>query len=81
MSTTTTADGTQIYDKDWGSGQPVVFRHGWPLSADAWEDQMLFRGRHGYRCIAHDRRGHGRSRRSTRSARPSWPTARSSSRT
>ena len=61
MSTVTTKDGTQIYYKDWGSGQPVVFSHGWPLSADAWEDQMVFLGAHGYRCIAHDRRGHGRS--------------------
>jgi len=61
MSTITTQDGTQIYYKDWGSGQPVVFSHGWPLSADAWEDQMLFLGTRGYRCIAHDRRGHGRS--------------------
>ncbi len=61
MTTMTTQDGTQIYYKDWGSGQPVVFSHGWPLSADAWEDQMLFLGAHGYRCIAHDRRGHGRS--------------------
>jgi non-heme chloroperoxidase len=50
-----------MYYKDWGSGQPVVFSHGWPLSADAWEDQMLFLGQHGFRCIAHDRRGHGRS--------------------
>ncbi len=50
-----------IYYKDWGSGQPIVFSHGWPLSADAWEDQMLFLADHGYRCIAHDRRGHGRS--------------------
>ncbi len=61
MSTITTKDGTQIYYKDWGSGQPVVFSHGWPLSADAWEDQMAFLGARGYRCIAHDRRGHGRS--------------------
>jgi non-heme chloroperoxidase len=57
----TTKDGTQIYYKDWGVGQPVVFSHGWPLSADAWEDQMFFLAAHGYRCIAHDRRGHGRS--------------------
>jgi len=61
MGTITTKDGTQIYYKDWGSGQPVVFSHGWPLSADAWEDQMVFLGSRGYRCIAHDRRGHGRS--------------------
>jgi non-heme chloroperoxidase len=57
----TTTDGTQLYYKDWGEGQPVVFSHGWPLSADAWEDQMLFLAGRGYRCIAHDRRGHGRS--------------------
>lgn len=50
-----------LYFKEWGTGQPVVFSHGWPLSADAWEDQMLFLSSHGYRCIAHDRRGHGRS--------------------
>lgn len=61
MPTFTAKDGTQIYYKDWGSGQPVVFSHGWPLSADAWEDQMIFLGDRGFRCIAHDRRGHGRS--------------------
>src|SRR5579862_6482631 len=54
-------DGTEIYYKDWGKGPPVVFSHGWPLSADAWEDQMIFLADRGYRCIAHDRRGHGRS--------------------
>src|SRR6266849_3303105 len=61
MATITTKDGTQIYYKDWGKGQPLVFSHGWPLSADAWEDQMIFLAARGYRCIAHDRRGHGRS--------------------
>ena len=61
MPTFTTKDGTEIYYKDWGSGQPIVFSHGWPLSADAFEDQMFFLSGRGYRCIAHDRRGHGRS--------------------
>ncbi len=61
MSTITTRDGTQIYYKDWGAGPPVVFSHGWPLSADSWEAQMMFLASNGYRCIAHDRRGHGRS--------------------
>jgi non-heme chloroperoxidase len=61
MPTITTQDGTQIFYKDWGAGQPVVFSHGWPLTADAWEDQMFFLASEGYRCIAHDRRGHGRS--------------------
>ena len=61
MNAITTRDGTQIYYKDWGGGQPVVFSHGWPLTADAWEDQMMFLASNGYRAIAHDRRGHGRS--------------------
>ena len=61
MSTITTTDGTEIFYKDWGSGQPIVFSHGWPLSADDWDTQMLFFLSHGYRVIAHDRRGHGRS--------------------
>ena len=61
MSTITTHDSTQLYYKDWGTGQPVVFCHGWPLTADAWENQMVFLASQGYRCIAHDRRGHGRS--------------------
>jgi len=61
MPTITTSDGTQIFYKDWGKGQPIVFSHGWPLSADDWDTQMLFFGLRGYRVIAHDRRGHGRS--------------------
>jgi len=61
MNTITVKDGTQIYYKDWGTGQPVVFSHGWPLNADAWDAQMLFLGQQGYRVIAHDRRSHGRS--------------------
>jgi non-heme chloroperoxidase len=61
MSTIITRDGTEIYYKDWGKGRPVVFSHGWPLDADSWEAQMLFLAANGYRCIAHDRRGHGRS--------------------
>jgi non-heme chloroperoxidase len=61
MGTVTTKDGTEIYYKDWGSGQPIVFSHGWPLTADAFEDQMFFLAQRGYRCIAADRRGHGRS--------------------
>jgi non-heme chloroperoxidase len=61
MPTITTKDGTEIYYKDWGTGQPITFSHGWPLNADAWDAQMLFLGAQGYRVIAHDRRGHGRS--------------------
>jgi len=61
MPTITTKDGTQIFYKDWGAGQPIVFSHGWPLTADDWDAQMLFFGQRGYRVIAHDRRGHGRS--------------------
>jgi non-heme chloroperoxidase len=61
MGIVTVRDGTQIYYKDWGSGPPVVLSHGWPLNADSWEAQMLFLAENGYRCIAHDRRGHGRS--------------------
>jgi non-heme chloroperoxidase len=60
-STITVKDGTQIYFKDWGTGQPIVFSHGWPLNADAWDAQMVFFASRGYRCVAHDRRGHGRS--------------------
>jgi non-heme chloroperoxidase len=61
MSTVKTKDGTEIFYRDWGSGQPVLFSHGWPLTGDAWEAQMLFLSRQGYRTVAHDRRGHGRS--------------------
>jgi non-heme chloroperoxidase len=61
MSTITTKDGTQIFYKDWGGGKPVVFSHGWPLNADAWDEQLVFLAANGYRAIAHDRRGHGRS--------------------
>jgi non-heme chloroperoxidase len=61
MNTITTKDGVQIYFKDWGQGQPIVFSHGWPLSSDDWDSQMMFFHLHGYRVIAHDRRGHGRS--------------------
>ncbi len=61
MSMFTTQDGTEIYYKDWGSGKPVIFSHGWPLNSDSWEAQMLFLAEHGFRVIAHDRRGHGRS--------------------
>jgi len=61
MSTITVKDGTTIYYKDWGKGQPIVFSHGWPLTADDWDSQMMFFGERGYRVIAHDRRGHGRS--------------------
>jgi non-heme chloroperoxidase len=61
MGTVVTKDGTEIFYKDWGSGQPIVFSHGWPLSSDAWDAQMLFFGQNGFRVIAHDRRGHGRS--------------------
>jgi non-heme chloroperoxidase len=61
MPTIKTADGTEIFYKDWGAGQPIVFSHGWPLSADDWDPQMLFFLRQGFRVIAHDRRGHGRS--------------------
>jgi len=61
MPTITTKDGAKIFYKDWGTGQPVVFSHGWPLNADAWDDQLFFLAQNGYRAIAHDRRGHGRS--------------------
>src|SRR5258705_2099952 len=62
MSTITVKDGTTIYYKDWGTGPVVTFSHGWPLNADAWDGQMLFLAQHGFRVVAHDRRGHGRSR-------------------
>ena len=65
MGTVTTTDGTEIFYKDWGTGQPIVFSHGWPLAADDWDTQMLFFLQHGYRVIAHDRRGHGRSTRTS----------------
>ena len=61
MNTLTTNDGTLIYYKDWGTGRPIIFSHGWPLNSDAWETQMVFLSQQGFRCIAHDRRGHGRS--------------------
>src|SRR3954462_11850406 len=61
MSTIKVKDGTEIYYKDWGTGQPIVFHHGWPLSGDDWDPQMMFFLQHGFRVIAHDRRGHGRS--------------------
>ena len=63
MNTIKTKDGTEIYYKDWGTGQPIVFSHGWPLNADAWDQQMLFFGQRGYRVIAHEQRGHRRSTR------------------
>src|SRR3984957_490954 len=66
MSTIATKDGTEIFYKDWGKGRPIVFHHGWPLSADDWDTQMLFFLEHGYRVIAHDRRGHGRSTQTAR---------------
>lgn len=73
MTTLTTKDGTEIYYKDWGVGPPVVFSHGWPLSADSWEAQMMFLASKGYRCIAHDRRGHERSSLRTPTKRGSTP--------
>ena len=72
MGTITTADGTEIFFKDWGSGQPIVFSHGWPLSADDWDTQMLFFLQQGYRVVAHDRRGTAARRR--RAAGTTWTT-------
>ena len=71
MNTIIVKDGTTIYYKDWGKGQPILFSHGWPLNADAWDGQMLFLVQHGFRCVAHDRRGHGRSSQ-TSSQRHGW---------
>jgi len=78
MPTIATKDGTEIFYKDWGSGQPIVFSHGWPLSADDWDTQMLFFMNHGFRVIAHDRRGHGRS--SQVGAATTWITTPTTSR-
>src|SRR4026208_1824639 len=72
MPSVTTADGTEIFYKDWGTGQPIVFHHGWPLSADDWDNQMLFFLGQGYRVIAHDRRAPGRPTRSGPAVRRSW---------
>jgi non-heme chloroperoxidase len=73
MSAMTMKDGTQIYYKDWGVGQPIVFSHGWPLSSDAWEDQMMFLCVHGFRCIAHDYFNNGQGSRTESLSRPaSW---------
>ena len=79
MPTITTKDGVEIFYKDWGSGQPIVFSHGWPLSADDWDTQMLFFVNHGFRVIAHDRRGHGRSTPGRRTA-TTWITTPTTSR-
>src|SRR5437773_12314156 len=77
MATIKIRDGTEIYYNDWGSGPPIVFSHGWPLSADAFEDQMLFLASRGYRCIAHDRRGHGRFEPAVERQRPVYLCRRS----